>query len=243
MLEAAGLQVSLAPNGCCGRPLISQGLLAEARAAAQLNTDRLYPLAASGARFVFFEPSCLSAMREDVPSLLRGEAQRQAAARGRAVGALRGASGAASRSAPVSPLPGRAPGDDPPPRPLPSEGDGTAAAGQSAAVADSGGRRRRSRCRAAAAWPVRSAMPWSISRSRARSASGACCRRRDASRTDAVLVASGVSCRHQIADFTGAGAPSGGAARFTSSRRPHEPRRPLGRCPRPRHPRQLRHDA
>jgi Fe-S oxidoreductase len=29
---------------------------------------------------VFFEPSCLSAMREDVPSLLRGEAQRRAAA-------------------------------------------------------------------------------------------------------------------------------------------------------------------
>ena len=80
MLQAAGLQVSLAPNGCCGRPLISQGLLAEARAAAQFNTDRLYPLASSGARFMFFEPSCLSAMREDVPSLLRGEAQRQAAA-------------------------------------------------------------------------------------------------------------------------------------------------------------------
>ncbi len=34
VLQAAGLQVSLAPNGCCGRPLISQGLLAEARAAA-----------------------------------------------------------------------------------------------------------------------------------------------------------------------------------------------------------------
>ena len=47
---------------------------------AQANTDRLYPLAESGTRFVFFEPSCLSAMREDVPSLLRGDAQRQAAA-------------------------------------------------------------------------------------------------------------------------------------------------------------------
>ena len=33
--EAAGFRSSLAPNGCCGRPLISQGLLAEARAAAQ----------------------------------------------------------------------------------------------------------------------------------------------------------------------------------------------------------------
>jgi FAD/FMN-containing dehydrogenase/Fe-S oxidoreductase len=80
VLQRAGLDVGLAPNRCCGRPLISQGRLAEARAAAQVNTDRLYPLAASGARFVFFEPSCLSAMREDVPSLLRGDAQRQAAA-------------------------------------------------------------------------------------------------------------------------------------------------------------------
>jgi Fe-S oxidoreductase len=60
--------------------MISQGLLAQARAAAQFNTDTLYPLAQSGARFVFFEPSCLSAMREDVPSLLRGEAQHRAAA-------------------------------------------------------------------------------------------------------------------------------------------------------------------
>jgi FAD/FMN-containing dehydrogenase/Fe-S oxidoreductase len=80
VLRAAGLQVGLAPNGCCGRPMISQGLLAQARAAAEFNTDTLYPLAQSGARFVFFEPSCLSAMREDVPSLLRGEAQQRAAA-------------------------------------------------------------------------------------------------------------------------------------------------------------------
>jgi Fe-S oxidoreductase len=80
VLRAAGFQVGMAPNGCCGRPLISQGLLEQARAAAQANTDRLYPLAESGAQFVFFEPSCLSAMKEDVPSLLRGDAQRQAAA-------------------------------------------------------------------------------------------------------------------------------------------------------------------
>jgi FAD/FMN-containing dehydrogenase/Fe-S oxidoreductase len=79
VLRAAGLKVGLAPNGCCGRPKISQGLLAQARAAAAFNTETLYPLAQSGAQFVFFEPSCLSAMREDVPSLLRGEAQQRAA--------------------------------------------------------------------------------------------------------------------------------------------------------------------
>jgi Fe-S oxidoreductase len=70
--------VALAPNQCCGRPLISQGLLAEAQHRAERNTQILYPLAAGGRKFVFFEPSCLSAMREDVPSLLRGESQKQA---------------------------------------------------------------------------------------------------------------------------------------------------------------------
>ena len=78
VLEAAGLSVALAPNGCCGRPLISQGLLQEARERAAANTEALYPLVANGDRLVFFEPSCLSAVREDGPSLLRGEARRKA---------------------------------------------------------------------------------------------------------------------------------------------------------------------
>ena len=68
----------LAPHGCCGRPLISQGLLDEARAAAQVNADALFDAAARGERIVFLEPSCLSAVREDAPALLRGDAQRKA---------------------------------------------------------------------------------------------------------------------------------------------------------------------
>jgi Fe-S oxidoreductase len=78
VLERAGLSAGLAPNACCGRPLISQGLLDAARRQAAINTDRLYPLAEGGHRVVFFEPSCLSAIREDVPALLRGDAQRRA---------------------------------------------------------------------------------------------------------------------------------------------------------------------
>jgi Fe-S oxidoreductase len=80
VLEAAGLGVRLAPHGCCGRPLISQGLLGEARAAAQKNADALFDAASRGERIIFLEPSCLSAVREDAPSLLRGEAQRKAQA-------------------------------------------------------------------------------------------------------------------------------------------------------------------
>jgi Fe-S oxidoreductase len=80
VLGAAGIDVALAGNVCCGRPLISQGLLEEARRLATQNADRLHPLADSGRALVFFEPSCLSAVREDAPSLLSGEARRRAQA-------------------------------------------------------------------------------------------------------------------------------------------------------------------
>jgi Fe-S oxidoreductase len=78
VLQIAGFDVGLAPTACCGRPLISQGLLAAARRAAELTTDRLYSLVENGRRIVFFEPSCFSAIREDLPSLLRGDAGRRA---------------------------------------------------------------------------------------------------------------------------------------------------------------------
>ncbi len=78
VLERAGFEVELAPLTCCGRPLISQGLLAAARRQAESSVERLYPLAERGVPIVFVEPSCLSAIREDVPSLLRGDTQRRA---------------------------------------------------------------------------------------------------------------------------------------------------------------------
>jgi len=78
VLEAAGVGVRLVGHGCCGRPLISQGLLDEARAGAQATVDALFATASRGERIVFLEPSCLSAVREDAPALLRGEAQRKA---------------------------------------------------------------------------------------------------------------------------------------------------------------------
>ncbi len=78
VLEAAGLTVALGPDACCGRPLISQGLLDAARDRAAEAVRRLHPLAAAGTPIVLLEPSCLSALADDVPALLRGEAQRQA---------------------------------------------------------------------------------------------------------------------------------------------------------------------
>jgi Fe-S oxidoreductase len=78
VLEKAGARVRLVPHGCCGRPLISQGLLDEARQLAEANANALFEAASRGEPVVVLEPSCLSALREDGPSLLRGESQQRA---------------------------------------------------------------------------------------------------------------------------------------------------------------------
>ena len=78
VLDAAGVGVRLAPHTCCGRPLISTGQLDQARALAHTSTEALFDAASRGERILFLEPSCLSAVREDAPALLRGEAQKRA---------------------------------------------------------------------------------------------------------------------------------------------------------------------
>ena len=78
VLEAAGFAPRLVQHQCCGRPLISQGLLEQARKLAAINALRLHEAAERGEPILFLEPSCLSAVREDAPSLLRGEAQHKA---------------------------------------------------------------------------------------------------------------------------------------------------------------------
>ncbi|MGE0444431.1 MAG: FAD-binding and (Fe-S)-binding domain-containing protein [Vicinamibacterales bacterium] len=84
VMQAAGVRAGVVPHGCCGRPQMSKGLLAEARALAERNTDALHEHAAAGRPIVFCEPSCLSAVREDAPSLLRGAARERAQAVARA---------------------------------------------------------------------------------------------------------------------------------------------------------------
>ena len=80
VMAAAGIRAGLAQHGCCGRPQISKGLLGEAARLAARNTEALYPHAAAGRPIVFCEPSCLSAIREDCPALLRGESRERAEA-------------------------------------------------------------------------------------------------------------------------------------------------------------------
>ncbi len=78
VIESAGRRIALAPNHCCGRTMISKGLLKDATIQARRNTAALYSAAKAGRQLVFVEPSCLSAMKEDAPSLLRGEEQTRA---------------------------------------------------------------------------------------------------------------------------------------------------------------------
>jgi FAD/FMN-containing dehydrogenase/Fe-S oxidoreductase len=78
VLEAARIDVHLAPHDCCGRPFISTGQLDHARALARKNAEALFDAASRGETILFLEPSCLSAVREDAPALLRGEEQRRA---------------------------------------------------------------------------------------------------------------------------------------------------------------------
>ena len=78
VLDAAGINVQLLPHDCCGRPLISTGQLDAARKLAQKNADALFDAASRGEKILFLEPSCLSAVREDAPALLRGDDQRKA---------------------------------------------------------------------------------------------------------------------------------------------------------------------
>jgi len=78
ILERCGVNVKVVKPGCCGRPLISQGLLQAAQAQASIVVNGLYPIASAGEKILFCEPSCLSAVKEDHPALLRGDDQRKA---------------------------------------------------------------------------------------------------------------------------------------------------------------------
>ncbi len=79
LLEAAGYGVDLVGKICCGRPLISKGMLGEAKAHAEWNVARLAPLAARGVPIVGLEPSCLLTLRDEYVDLLRSDDARQVA--------------------------------------------------------------------------------------------------------------------------------------------------------------------
>ncbi len=70
VLEAAGYEPILVERRkCCGRPMISKGLLKEAKANAEHNIDLLAPYAEAGIPIVGTEPSCLLTLRDEYPEL------------------------------------------------------------------------------------------------------------------------------------------------------------------------------
>jgi FAD/FMN-containing dehydrogenase/Fe-S oxidoreductase len=82
LLRRLGDSVWLGPDDlrCCGRPLISNGMLDQAVALARHNVDRLHPWASSGRPIVACEPSCILTLKDDYPALLKGDLRERAEA-------------------------------------------------------------------------------------------------------------------------------------------------------------------
>lgn len=73
LLEALGYEVELANRKCCGRPMVSKGLLDMAAANARYNVDSLYEQVSQGAKIVGCESSCMMAIKDEYPDLLAGD--------------------------------------------------------------------------------------------------------------------------------------------------------------------------
>jgi FAD/FMN-containing dehydrogenase/Fe-S oxidoreductase len=79
LLERLGYHVRLVNKRCCGRPMISKGMLGEAENNAAWNVDQLAGYAENGVSIVGLEPSCLLTLRDEYPEFLRtNEAKRVA---------------------------------------------------------------------------------------------------------------------------------------------------------------------
>jgi FAD/FMN-containing dehydrogenase/Fe-S oxidoreductase len=111
VLEAAGFAVELvAKRMCCGRPMISKGLLDQARAALAHNVALLAPYAEQGIPIVGLEPSCILTFRDEGPDLLKGDTRAKLVGQGTLlleelldVGAGPGVVGAGASPAPTAP--------------------------------------------------------------------------------------------------------------------------------------------
>jgi FAD/FMN-containing dehydrogenase/Fe-S oxidoreductase len=72
-LERAGYRVVLVEKKCCGRPMISKGMLRQATENAAWNIRHLAPYAEKGIAIVGLEPSCLLTLKDEYPELARTE--------------------------------------------------------------------------------------------------------------------------------------------------------------------------
>jgi Fe-S oxidoreductase len=79
VLERLGCEVSLA-GICCGRAMISKGFLTDARALARQAIPKLARAAADGIPILGLEPSCILTLADEWPELVPGPEARQVAA-------------------------------------------------------------------------------------------------------------------------------------------------------------------
>ena len=81
LLERAGWRVRLVDDVCCGRSQISKGLLDAARSRHAKLLDRLAPFAQAGIPIVGCEPSCVFTLKDELVSLSRDDPRANAVAR------------------------------------------------------------------------------------------------------------------------------------------------------------------
>jgi FAD/FMN-containing dehydrogenase/Fe-S oxidoreductase len=74
LLEAAGYEVVIEERrACCGRPMLSKGLVDAARKSARRNVSVLAPYAKQGIPVIGTEPSCILTLRDEYKDLLPGD--------------------------------------------------------------------------------------------------------------------------------------------------------------------------
>lgn len=79
VLESAGYEVILPEKRCCGRPLISEGMLDRAIDNAKYNIEQLHKYAVEGIPIIGCEPSCTSTLTDDYVDLINTPESKQVA--------------------------------------------------------------------------------------------------------------------------------------------------------------------
>ncbi len=69
VVEALGYQVIVPEVKCCGRPMLSKGMMDKARDNARFNVEQLFDLVDSGVKLVGIEPSCILSFADDYTDL------------------------------------------------------------------------------------------------------------------------------------------------------------------------------
>ena len=78
VLERLGYQVVVPSTRCCGRPMLSAGMMDKARRNARYNMDLVYPYVQDGVKLVGLEPSCILGFRDDYADLLGNDSKARA---------------------------------------------------------------------------------------------------------------------------------------------------------------------